>query len=91
MVSEPGRNHYFSYKVVVVLILVLVEDGLGAFQAWWNGDSPFVLILVLVEDGLGVTWYRGFKLKYFVLILVLVEDGLGVFPCIFYIFFCFLS
>ena len=38
-----------------VLILVLVEDGLGAYG---NGgiihNPPTVLILVLVEDGLGV-------------------------------------
>ena len=37
-----------------VLILVLVEDGLGACNEATFGDgSPKVLILVLVEDGLG--------------------------------------
>ena len=37
-----------------VLILVLVEDGLGALSnTAWEILCPPVLILVLVEDGLG--------------------------------------
>ena len=71
-----GRNHGEKR----VLILVLVEDGLGdALLATASDEDKAVLILVLVEDGLG-----GVALKYKdaddggVLILVLVEDGLGV-------------
>ena len=37
-----------------VLILVLVEDGLGGTQTQIFGAEEGVLILVLVEDGLGV-------------------------------------
>ena len=36
-----------------VLILVLVEDGLGVWQRRKKVAAPLVLILVLVEDGLG--------------------------------------
>ena len=36
-----------------VLILVLVEDGLGAVTCWIIVQLSPVLILVLVEDGLG--------------------------------------
>ena len=36
-----------------VLILVLVEDGLGDLWQWYNSPKMYVLILVLVEDGLG--------------------------------------
>ena len=65
-----------SYKV---LILVLVEDGLGELKRQSSENwVAKVLILVLVEDGLGV---RSAYLKELealnVLILVLVEDGLG--------------
>ena len=38
-----------------VLILVLVEDGLGAYHMMTTVGYMTVLILVLVEDGLGVT------------------------------------
>ena len=37
----------------MVLILVLVEDGLGALFMIDSTLDVFVLILVLVEDGLG--------------------------------------
>ncbi len=37
----------------IVLILVLVEDGLGEIIVKSNGVIAIVLILVLVEDGLG--------------------------------------
>ena len=63
---------------MTVLILVLVEDGLGETV---NGRKLLykVLILVLVEDGLGEVSYKDtFHCKFPVLILVLVEDGLGV-------------
>ena len=36
-----------------VLILVLVEDGLGAMKTFPKPTPGVVLILVLVEDGLG--------------------------------------
>ena len=62
-----------------VLILVLVEDGLGVFDILADcTDWHEVLILVLVEDGLGVVDLLTLNLKDMeVLILVLVEDGLG--------------
>ena len=61
----------------LVLILVLVEDGLG--DKWNVGVEPYkqVLILVLVEDGLGVKSKIMDEKQTMVLILVLVEDGLG--------------
>ncbi len=40
-------------RISVVLILVLVEDGLGAMYLYSRGEIINVLILVLVEDGLG--------------------------------------
>ena len=39
-----------------VLILVLVEDGLGDLSEMSNYHLINVLILVLVEDGLGVPY-----------------------------------
>ena len=44
-----------TYETVLneVLILVLVEDGLGVKNGNLNRTPPSVLILVLVEDGLG--------------------------------------
>ena len=68
-----------STKVVLVLILVVLEDGLGEcwcyFYLIW---SSAVLILVVLEDGLGggsgsVSRWR----QHMVLILVVLEDGLG--------------
>ena len=61
-----------------VLILVLVEDGLGAKLKQYKYATSNVLILVLVEDGLGeLTLLPLHTLLGSVLILVLVEDGLG--------------
>ena len=63
-----------------VLILVLVEDGLGgASKPATDAIKTTVLILVLVEDGLGVIHNIIIMLALLVLILVLVEDGLGEF------------
>ena len=61
-----------------VLILVLVEDGLGEESLLHINKQVHVLILVLVEDGLGVVIkdQQGGTYQE-VLILVLVEDGLG--------------
>ncbi len=39
--------------MLLVLILVLVEDGLGAWVMRMKIQEGLVLILVLVEDGLG--------------------------------------
>ena len=53
MVSEAAKAGDVL-DLQTVLILVLVEDGLGAtilFAEKYSGDG--VLILVLVEDGLG--------------------------------------
>ena len=53
MVSELYKNS--KRNSGAVLILVLVEDGLGDKVLYTNGKAEtLVLILVLVEDGLGV-------------------------------------
>ena len=64
---------------MTVLILVLVEDGLGGFPSVGRLHRlEIVLILVLVEDGLGAAKAGDvLDLQTMVLILVLVEDGLG--------------
>ena len=61
----------------LVLILVLVEDGLGGQRYAASSKNATVLILVLVEDGLGVKTWKITIHGFGVLILVLVEDGLG--------------
>ena len=53
MVSESFKTSYFTCGKAV-LILVLVEDGLGGTLADIFSSFTSVLILVLVEDGLGV-------------------------------------
>ena len=76
MVSE---SRDYSVPKAYVLILVLVEDGLGAATTVFPKRIPeVVLILVLVEDGLGGCGKRSYRMGRIVLILVLVEDGLGV-------------
>ena len=53
MVSELHRLARIC-AVLLVLILVLVEDGLGvSYKDTFHGNFTPVLILVLVEDGLG--------------------------------------
>ena len=47
--------YYIQTARSTVLILVLVEDGLGASFIFSIGSRTLVLILVLVEDGLGVS------------------------------------
>ena len=68
-----------SFTPLPVLILVLVEDGLGEGEELYENRSfNKVLILVLVEDGLGVdAEIENAPQQSIVLILVLVEDGLG--------------
>ena len=59
-----GANDGKQYQTFFsdVLILVLVEDGLGEFLKIKNILKNLVLILVLVEDGLGgATRLRGRK------------------------------
>ena len=54
MVSEGLRWNIHFLNTYNVLILVLVEDGLGArLVKVYTTMAHFVLILVLVEDGLG--------------------------------------
>ena len=67
--------------MVGVLILVLVEDGLGVSVKTLFDNVDTVLILVLVEDGLGECKHIYKKFYCRVLILVLVEDGLGGRSC----------
>ena len=52
-------------KVFIVLILVLMEDTLGAVHKVMQIANNFVLILVLMEDTLGdqnlrILYFRGF-------------------------------
>ena len=61
-----------------VLILVLLEDGLGVRNNLPIKRIVKVLILVLLEDGLGDYSFADTTLEaQNVLILVLLEDGLG--------------
>ena len=53
MVSEAKAGDVLNLQTMV-LILVLVEDGLGVAKTWMQASYNWVLILVLVEDGLGV-------------------------------------
>ena len=55
MVSEYGNMLFNVACIFIVLILVLVEDGLGEVREKVIPYGAYcVLILVLVEDGLGV-------------------------------------
>ena len=55
MVSENVKNIIIDDAIYIVLILVLVEDGLGGCIIHDRSNRAVcVLILVLVEDGLGV-------------------------------------
>ena len=61
-----------------VLILVLMEHGLGANNiSNENKNQVNVLILVLMEHGLGEGHHQS-SVSRIVLILVLMEHGLGV-------------
>ena len=61
----------------IVLILVLMEDGLGLLRVQHRSQQSWVLILVLMEDGLGRRPTANGRPIVKVLILVLMEDGLG--------------
>ena len=78
MVSEYGSPKPLL-KISTVLILVLVEDGLGVFKKCQHVNTSWYSLNPCFSGG----WSRRMKLEYilvpekFVLILVLVEDGLG--------------
>ena len=57
MVSELIKCIIIT-KEEYVLILVVVEDGLGDGNNAGNNNAGNVLILVVVEDGLGDIWYK---------------------------------
>ena len=50
MVSDRQRRGSWGRQV---LILVLMEDGLGPVSPGTSPTLPWVLMLVLMEDGLG--------------------------------------
>ena len=63
----------------VVLILVLMEYGLGPFRRFSERIGMAVLILVLMEYGLGLSVILADDSELErVLILVLIEYGLGL-------------
>ena len=64
-----------------VLILVLVDVGLGPFdESLRSCGCISVLILVLVDVGLGPVEKNSWRELRYVLILVLVDVGLGLLP-----------
>ena len=79
MVSE-SYDYNVKRSICQVLILVVVEDGLGDAIQVRATSWGTVLILVVVEDGLEGKQYKCIGLKEVVLILVVVEDGLGELP-----------
>ena len=66
-----------SFLKPKVLILVVVEDALGATSLGAEESSDIVLILVVVEDALGENQSKRIMNYFDVLILVVVEDALG--------------
>ena len=78
MVSESWMLHS-NRRTELVLILVLVEDGLGVYEgrAWIDIDAKSL------NPCFSGRWSRSYELnsrfyiEEWVLILVLVEDGLG--------------
>ncbi len=63
--------------LAVVLILVVMEDGLGLDGLKFGICFLMVLILVVMEDGLGLDGLKFGICFLMVLILVVMEDGLG--------------
>ena len=80
MVSDVSRENYHPNDDNGVLILVLMEYGLGQRIDANNSKSYYyVLILVLMEYGLGLQQLPRYRCKLrYVLILVLMEYGLGL-------------
>ncbi len=79
--SARGYTFIIFVGVLLVLILVLVEDGLRDNTPFGYTIDLRVLILVLVEDGLRGLIRLVFEKEKLVLILVLVEDGLREGDC----------
>ena len=79
MVSEKTSNDLVCKTAV--LILVVVEYGLGEEKFQLLCQLPSVLILVVVEYGLGVLMHYNKIMILAVLILVVVEYGLGEEQC----------
>ena len=79
MVSDMRRIS-FCVSCWAVLILVLMEYGLGPKLADLEEGTDYVLILVLMEYGLGQRTLFLYGTLIVVLILVLMEYGLGHFP-----------
>ena len=52
MLSERSQAADWNVEDTV-LILVVVDDGLGAYYGTWSANGGSVLILVVVDDGLG--------------------------------------
>ena len=66
-------------KLFGVLILVLLDDGLGPLcRCLLKCHIRNVLILVLLDDGLGPPKFDASGNLMRVLILVLLDDGLGL-------------
>ena len=75
--SRTLREKFEKILLLGVLILVLMEDGLGPWEDLTKWANETVLILVLMEDGLGQKNNNPIAEALHVLILVLMEDGLG--------------
>ena len=76
LVSDP-RTRFQGVMITTVLILVLVDVGLGHDRQAWFDPALLVLILVLVDVGLGPPAALCGEVQAGVLILVLVDVGLG--------------
>ena len=79
MVSEVIIKNEFIVLMITVLILIVVEYGLGVFKGRRiSGKKLYVLILIVVEYGLGENiYYIKLPENVYVLILIVVEYGLG--------------
>ena len=78
LVSDGARLRLNGRLHRQVLILVLVDVGLGQAEVFRHCCGSPVLILVLVDVGLGRTGEAVAKEGLYVLILVLVDVGLGL-------------
>ena len=68
------------HSELTVLILIMLEYGLGGLHKEIAKDTASldVLILIMLEYGLGVPYVYGLILVFQVLILIMLEYGLGV-------------
>ena len=67
------KDNYVSVSLSLVLILVLMEDTLGALREQLRGFRGKVLILVLMEDTLGELRLIFLCLSLFEVYLLLAE------------------